>query len=636
MAAIINTKDLLLQSASTRIVPIDLSLSYKINKNSGIDVTAINGTGTTLVKYTFAQGADINSNPIVTGTGSITIAALPPGVYTIWCMGEDVNGNKTNTASISVAIASSTVSAISATLEGPNIKLVWALSEVFTGDISVDYYEIRLGDTYSTAELIGRSNTTIYNTRATYSNGITKKWWIAAKSIAKSITTGDTYSTPISASLTINAPSIVTNARTEIVDNNVLIIWAASAVSSSQLPVDYYEVKKGDVYSTSVLVGSNGNSTFTSVFEQASGVFTYWIVPYDTAGVAGTIKNLSAAVSQPPDYVLRNNYNSSFTVGTYTNLFLELGSLVGPVNTTQTWTTHYLAGADGGVTPWTSPSAQIAAGYPIYIAPNVSTGTYEEIIDYGTSTVISTTGTVGSITGSGPWNSAITGMSSTTGLTVGSIIVVTAGSGTLYNGTTKYATVTSIISSTSITCITTGGTTPTAGTVTNITLSSYIPTTTVTTTLSNIAISGSVIIACVLSYKLVAADAYTVLSPTTSALIPNFRYLRVAYTLTPASTPGTNLVKITGLNIKLSVKLRSDSGVGYYDSTLTDLQNFKTFGYNFLSADTPIIQSSSSSTPLIPVVIYSGGANPTGFSVKLYDRFGATQSGPYSWTVRGY
>jgi hypothetical protein len=83
--------------------------------------------------------------------------------------------------------------------------------------------------------------------------------------------------------------------------------------------------------------------------------------------------------------------------------------------------------------------------------------------------IISTTGTVGSISGAGPWTATITGMSSTTGLTPGKPISATAGTGSIGTGT---ITVASVIGSTSITIsvAAAGGSTPTAGTVTNIKL----------------------------------------------------------------------------------------------------------------------------------------------------------------------
>ena len=83
--------------------------------------------------------------------------------------------------------------------------------------------------------------------------------------------------------------------------------------------------------------------------------------------------------------------------------------------------------------------------------------------------VISTTGTVGSISGSGPWTASITGMVSNVGLSIGDTISATAGSGSLGGGAGVY-TVASLVGTTGITFTATGGTTPTAGTITNITL----------------------------------------------------------------------------------------------------------------------------------------------------------------------
>ena len=83
--------------------------------------------------------------------------------------------------------------------------------------------------------------------------------------------------------------------------------------------------------------------------------------------------------------------------------------------------------------------------------------------------IISATGTVGSISGAGPWTASITGMVSNAGLSIGNTITATAGTGSLGGGAGVY-TVTSLVGSTGITFTATGGTTPTAGTVTDITL----------------------------------------------------------------------------------------------------------------------------------------------------------------------
>ena len=84
-----------------------------------------------------------------------------------------------------------------------------------------------------------------------------------------------------------------------------------------------------------------------------------------------------------------------------------------------------------------------------------------------TDEVISATGTVGTISGAGPWTAHITGMTSVGDLEVGDEIYATNGTGKL--GVGGVYTVASIVSSTEITYTATGGTTPIAGTITGIT-----------------------------------------------------------------------------------------------------------------------------------------------------------------------
>jgi sulfur carrier protein ThiS len=54
------------------------------------------------------------------------------------------------------------------------------------------------------------------------------------------------------------------------------------------------------------------------------------------------------------------------------------GELFLPVSKVETWTQHFTSRT------WAGPSAQVAAGYPVFIQPGVSSGFYEEIFDAGT------------------------------------------------------------------------------------------------------------------------------------------------------------------------------------------------------------------------------------------------------------
>jgi hypothetical protein len=81
--------------------------------------------------------------------------------------------------------------------------------------------------------------------------------------------------------------------------------------------------------------------------------------------------------------------------------------------------------------------------------------------------VISVTGSVNPISGSGPWLFGVSGMTTVGDLEVGDTIYATPGVGSF--GTGGVTVVTSITGPNSITATTTGGTSPTGGTVTGIT-----------------------------------------------------------------------------------------------------------------------------------------------------------------------
>lgn len=82
-------------------------------------------------------------------------------------------------------------------------------------------------------------------------------------------------------------------------------------------------------------------------------------------------------------------------------------------------------------------------------------------------TLVSATGSVNPISGTGPWLIAITGMTDTDGINVGDFITATPGTGSLGTGFTS-AEVTQILSSTSIEVSVTGGSSPSGGTITDI------------------------------------------------------------------------------------------------------------------------------------------------------------------------
>ena len=149
----------------------------------------------------------------------------------------------------------------------------------------------------------------------------------------------------------------------------MLLRWTEPDAS---FDIDYYELFKNGVS-----IGYN-DGNFAALFETSAGNYNYGIIAYDMAGNASPISTILVGVNQPPDFELFNTFVSTFP-GTLVNAYRDsaLPSLLAPVDVTQTWLTHFSSHS------WTTIQDQINAGYPIYAQPTPTTGSYEEIINYG-------------------------------------------------------------------------------------------------------------------------------------------------------------------------------------------------------------------------------------------------------------
>jgi hypothetical protein len=162
-----------------------------------------------------------------------------------------------------------------------------------------------------------------------------------------------------------NTPTI----NVSVIDNNVLLGWNNPMTSFN---IDHYNVyKNGSILGTI-------RATFTSIFETIAGVYTYDVEAVDIAGNVGGKGTVTAQVNTPPDFVLEDRRVSGLN-GTRVNVLRvpKIPSLLACVPT-ETWSQHF------STRSWAHIQAQMTAGYPLYIQPTVLTGSYEEVIDYGT------------------------------------------------------------------------------------------------------------------------------------------------------------------------------------------------------------------------------------------------------------
>ncbi len=351
----------------------------------GIRIALTESPSTNVSHYEYRVGSSWDSASVLQAAAGSTILweVQTAGTYTFWAKSVSMAGIYSATAvSTSITIAAGDVINLAGAVSNTDMFLQWTGVQ---GSFSIFGYEIRLGSTWASATKVDFRQNTSYREPVLWSGSRT--YWVALLDV------NGNYGTPDSVVVTIVNPSSVTGQRAEVIDNNVLLYWVDSVVGFNQLQVAYYDVRKGVSYAAGDTVGSNGNSTFCAIFEQAAGDFTYWIAPVDSAGNVGVAVSVLAAVTQPPDYILRSDYNSTLNgadppslavTSTPVNFYLENGVLLGPVDVTDSWAQHYVDANDGaGPNTWTTPNAQIAAGYPVYNSVSLTTGSYEEILDYG-------------------------------------------------------------------------------------------------------------------------------------------------------------------------------------------------------------------------------------------------------------
>jgi hypothetical protein len=451
------------------------------------------------------------------------------GSRTVLVKARDSSGGYSATAaSVVVVIAAPAAPAVAYALAGAQEIISWTVP---ASSFAVDSYELRYGapgGTWAAATPLASIKATSLRRNADFVG--LRVYWVAAIDAAGNV--GD----PGSVTATITAPGVVTSARAEVIDNNVLLYWSAPATGS--LPVERYEVRKGATWAGGAVVGSNGNSTFTTVFEQVGGAYSYWIAAVDSAGTEGSAVAIAATVNQPPDYVLRNNYDDDWAGITLSGLYLEDGKLYGPA-LGESIETHFDSRG------WATPDAQIVAGYPLVFQPSGTTGYLERTMDYGAA----------------------------------------------------------------------------------------LPSTAITVTLGSTVLSGSVSALVQISYKTLAGDAWTdAPSGDTQAQAAGFRYVKVRITFT--ATGGDDLIEVGALNIKLSGKLKTDSGSG--SAVSTDVGGTAvSFTVAFIDVNS-IVVTPSGTAARYALYDFVDTPYPTSFKVLLFDSAGARVSGGFSWTARGF
>ena len=276
----------------------------------------------------------------------------------------DIGKNESTAAELVVTVTPPTAPEVSFEFNGEHLVLNWG--DTTGGSLPVDRYEI-YQDSVVANNLLAEQYATVYRTKVTGWGSTYRQFFV------RSIDTAGNLGIAREVDVQV-LPGSVINLTTQVIDNNVLFRWGNAPGS---LPIASYELRRGATWETAELVGKKDGG-FTTVFEapQTTVTYTYWLAAVDTGGFYGLPSFAVATVSQPPDYVLANRFVGDFDLGTKTNAFVDAdGTLLLPVNTSETWQSHFTSRS------WAGPSAQVSAGYPVFIQPGAVTGSFRQDFD---------------------------------------------------------------------------------------------------------------------------------------------------------------------------------------------------------------------------------------------------------------
>ena len=308
-----------------------------------------------IIRYgaTFEGGVPVGTS----NTNTLRITATFGGSRTFWIAAVDVNNQLGLAGSVTVTVISPGAPTVLQTVQNGSLVLTYSSS---SGSLPIASYEVRYGTSFAAGAFLAAGIGTRFETSINWTGSRT--FWIGAYDTAGNLsaTTQSIFNPVLPGVVAITA---------QVIDNNVLLSWTAPIVGT--LPIAYYSIdRNGTPFSTVA-------GRFAAIYETIAGTQTYGVTPVDTAGNFGARSTTTATMSQPPDFVLYSNANSSFG-GTLTNTATDpaSGGLLANVDTSETWATHFSSRG------WTSVDDQIAAGYSAY-AVGKTTGSYVEVVNYG-------------------------------------------------------------------------------------------------------------------------------------------------------------------------------------------------------------------------------------------------------------
>lgn len=249
-------------------------------------------------EYEIRFGNDWSTSTLITivrGTKH-RVELKSSGSYSFLIKAVDTSGNYSlNAKQSTLIIQGPGAPVLMYDFDGSDLVLTWAAA---VGLFAIDSYEIRYGNSYGSATILGEIKGTVYRTRAAW--GGNRTFWVAARDVAGNI--GEETSQVI----TITPPAAPQSLTVEPLDNYALLRWNMNSPTGS-LPISHYDLYKGAEFDTATKLGEVGG-TFAAQFELVGGTYTYWVVTVDIAGNESTPSSISVLLDEPPDFLFLGDH----------------------------------------------------------------------------------------------------------------------------------------------------------------------------------------------------------------------------------------------------------------------------------------------------------------------------------------
>lgn len=500
------------------------------------------------------------------------------------------------------------VTGFAAAVATGGVRLTWDA----VADADLDEYEIRQGGSWDAGAVVARARVNSY-LHPQFPFGTTT-FWVRARDTSGNLSQG-----AASAAVTIGAPAAPTVSG-EFVGEQLRLSWS---VPVADLPIEAYELRHGASWDAGVGLGTVAGTTF-SARADFGGSRTYWVAAKDIAGRTGAAGALTVSVTAPSavsvtPQVIDNNVllrwsaaggtlpvdryelrrGASFAAATVIGtLYARFATVFeDSAGTFNYWVVAIDSAGNMGTPASVSVRVNAPPDYVLYSDFNSALdGPRNNALPEGGALLLPVNATetfAEHFTAAGwttPQNQIDAGYP---------YYLQPSPAAAWYEETIDYG--------------------------------AAMPSTMITVTLTSEALYGSVTATPTISVKLAAGDPWTDYPGVSQVYVGNFRYVKVRWDF--AAAGGDDLLRVTGMNVKLNVKLRNDAGSG--TANAADAGGTEV-NFNVAFVDVAAISVTPAGTAArYAIYDFTDVPYPTVFKVLLFDALGNRVSGPFSWTARG-